>query len=335
MAPIEIQKRKEILRDWVNNKLSYRKLAKKYECSKSGVQHLITKFGEHATVYNLRRQNVKKGTTDPAKEQKVIQLLKAKKNHSVRYISRKGKVSVGTVQNIKKRNNIKTYKKQRIPKRSAAQQERARIRANKLYKTLVKKNKQCVLMDDETYVKMDLSTLPGPQFYNAVKGSKVPDANKSIRSEKFGPKILVWQAICSCGQRSSPYFTTGTINAENYREECLKKRLLPLYKKHDTPPVFWPDLASAHYAAATVNWMKLNKVDFIAKDENPPNCPFLRPIERYWAIIKRILRTNGKDIGSIEQFKRIWNSTSEKIDKELVQKLMGGIKRKVRQFSRG
>lgn len=102
----------------------------------------------------------------------MIQLLKQERHLSVREIARKARVSIGTVQNVK-RNNIKAYKKQKIPKRSAAQQQQAKTRSRKLYNVLLKNGKTCI-MDDETYVKMDLSTLPGPQFYNSVKGSDVP-----------------------------------------------------------------------------------------------------------------------------------------------------------------
>lgn len=55
---------------------------------------------------------------------------------------------------------------------------------------------------------------------------------------------------------STTYFTTGSINGENYRTECIKKWLLPIYWKHTMPPLFLPDLASAHYASATLEMLK-------------------------------------------------------------------------------
>lgn len=335
MAPISCEIRKLILHEWVHNKLSYRRLAKKFNCSKTGVEKIIRKFGEHCTLENLPKNRSKKGAVNSKKEQIVLNLLMNKKTVSVREIARKARVSVGTVQNIKSRHGIKTYKKQKIPKRSVSQQLRAKNRAKKLYKILLEKKLKCLMMDDETYIKMDLSTLPGLQYYNAKVGSIVPDEDKAIRCEKFGSKILVWQAICSCGRRSTPYFTTGTINAQLYREECLKKRLLPFYRKHDHSPVFWPDLATAHYAKDTINFMKCHNIDFIEKEDNPPNCPNLRPIERYWAIMKRILRKDGREIQNVDEFKKIWNACSKKIRKECVQTLMGGVRRKVRLFYRG
>ena len=97
------------------------------------------------------------------------------------------------------------------------------------------------------------------------------------------------QAICSCGRASQSFITTGTVNKEIYREECLKKRLLPFLRSHDAPSLFWPDLTSCHYAKDVLEWYKANGVHVVPKEANPLNCPELRPIERYWALVKREL----------------------------------------------
>lgn len=168
-----------------------------------------------------------------------MRLLNTQNHLSVRDIAKKTGVSIGTVQNIKKRNNIRTYRKQKMPKRSADQKTRSKKRCGKLYKMLLKDKSRCILMGDETYIKFDCSTLPGPQYYNAVIGEHVPDDRKSIKMDKFGKKVLVWQAICSCGLKSASYFATGTIGGDIYRKECIQKRLLAIYRKHNTSPLFW------------------------------------------------------------------------------------------------
>ena len=132
-------------------------------------------------------------------------------------------------------------------------------------------------------------------------------------------------SICSCGLKSTIFYTTGTINAEIYRSECLQKRLLPLYNKHSTPPLFWPDLASAHYAKTTLNCGLL-----VEKNINPPNCPQLRPIERYWAIVKRVFKKTGKAAGNMQEFKKNWAQASKKCDATLVRNLLKSVRSKVR-----
>lgn len=334
MPRISAETRKAILLKWCKEKITLRKLAKSVNCSKSAVYQIIKKFGEHNTIDDLPKSRRRKGPVCKKTEESVVKYLNSGKSLSVREIAKKVKISVGSVQNIKKRNNIKTFKKQKIPKRSAAQQDRAKKRSRRLYKILVSKSNCCILMDDETYVKMDSQTLPGPQFYNAVVGENVSDEVKAIKVDKFGKKVLVWQAICSCGLKSSTFFIFGTIGGDIYRNECLKKRLFPLYHQHDIPPLFWPDLATAHYAKETLDLMKANNVDFVEKEDNPPNCPQLRPIERYWANVKRYLQKNGQEAGNIADFKKMWAAASRKVSKDSVRKLMKNIRVKVRNFSR-
>lgn len=43
-----------------------------------------------------------------------------------------------------------------------------------------------------------MPTLPDPQFYTMEVEEDVSDKGKSVVIEKFGKKIMVGQAICSC-----------------------------------------------------------------------------------------------------------------------------------------
>lgn len=121
--------------------------------------------------------------------------------------------------------------------------------------------------------------------------------------------MLIWQAICSCGKRYQPFFSTGTINANIYLTECLQKRLLPFIRDHKLrklPTIFWPDLATSHYSKTVLNWLAEKEIKFVPKDMNPPNCPQLRPVERYWAHIKRILKNDGRAVKTAKEFQARW-----------------------------
>lgn len=334
MARIDIEKRKLIVQKYCRENVSLREIAKSIGCSKDGARKIIKKYGEHCVLTDLPKSHRRSGPADPKKEEKVLHLLKSNKSMSVRLIAKKSGLCAATIQKIKKRHNMKTYKKQKTPKRSQDQQKRAKIRSGKLYSKILENPDRCILMDDETYVKMDTSTLPGPQYYTAVVGEKVDDQTKTIAIEKFGKKVLVWQAICSCGKKSTTFYTTGTISGEVYRKECISKRLLPLYRKHETPPLFWPDLASAHYARETLELLQNKNVEFVKKEDNPPNCPQLRPIETYWALAKARARKDGRESQNLEDFKKIWRSATIKINAKIVQNLMKGVKSKVRSFYR-
>ena len=236
------------------------------------------------------------------------------------------------VQRSKKRNKLKTYKKQRAPKRSQKQAACVKPRLRKLYDKILTKNQQCIIMDDETYVKLDYSSLPGSQFYTVSEGMELAQAEKVVAVEKFGAKAMVWQAICECGLKSTPFITTSTMNAEIYRNECLKKRLLPMIRKHEGETLFWPDLASCHYARSTTEWMETKGIKYVEKDMNPPNCPEIRPIERFWAIMKAKLRKYFPPSNNVNQFKQDWSRATRMVSNSSVRNLMGGVRHNVREI---
>ena len=65
-----------------------------------------------------------------------------------------------------------------------------------------------------------------------------------------------------------------------------------------------------------MEWYAVNNVQVVPKDKNPPNTPELRPIEKYWAIVKRHLKKTQKAVMSEKQFKANWRSAANKVDKE-------------------
>ena len=121
---------------------------------------------------------------------------------------------------------------------------------------------------------------------------------------------MIWQAICSRGNRNTPFVTTGTINGQEYIKECLQKRLLPLLRSHNGPTLFWPDFASCHYSKDVLEWYKANEVNFVPKDFTPPNAPELRPTEKYWAFMK--FWKHPEEVQLEEDMKKKWISTQKK-----------------------
>ncbi|KAF2880538.1 hypothetical protein ILUMI_25636 [Ignelater luminosus] len=89
-------------------------------------------------------------------------------------------------------------------------QEKLQKETKKLYEYLAENPEQCVLMDDETYMKMDTSTLSGLQFYTVAEEKDVKESNKkkffgakanersSWRNEIFFQKLRLRMALfCS------------------------------------------------------------------------------------------------------------------------------------------
>lgn len=262
-----------------------------------------------------------------------MKAFEQKKEVSERDVAKKVGTSKSNVHRAKERLNLRTYKKQKQPKRTPKQEASIRPRVRKLYDTMLAGNSKCIIMDDETYVKFDYKSLPGPQYYTVREGQVLDKSETSVRVEKFGKKAMVWQAICGCGKISHPFITTSSMNSEIYIKECLQKRLLPMIRKHNDPVVFWPDLASCHYAKAVVEWYTSKDITFVPKDMNPPNCPEIRPIEEFWALTKAHLRKHVSPAETIQQFEKDWKKVSRLVAKKSVLNLMKNVRKKVRQLA--
>ena len=84
-------------------------------------------------------------------------------------------------------------------------------------------------MDDKTYLKMDYGVQPGSEYYKFRKDTLLED-RCTIQREKFGEKALIWQVICTYGQRSRTFITNECLDATVKLKKCFKMQLLPFIR---------------------------------------------------------------------------------------------------------
>ena len=96
--------------------------------------------------------------------------------------------------------------------------------------------------------------------------------------------------------------------------------------------IFWPDLASAHYSAATVEWMEQN-LNFVAKRLNPPNVSQARPIVNFWGWLSQKVYESGWAAKNEQQLIRRIESKLREFDSKSVEKLMEGVKGKLKSIA--
>lgn len=327
--------RDKILRIHHENKdLSHRSIAKTLGIANSTVSRVIKRFEERLTTDRKPRSEGKSIPYNTKNHNRVVGAFNRNPNASVRDVAKKLHLSRSFVQKAKTKAGLRTFKVQKAPNRDEKQNKSAKTRARKLYLNMLTKV-ECCIMDDETYVKADFKQIPGNLFFTAKDKFSVPEHVRTQKMSKFAKKFLVWQAICTCGKRSAPFVTQDTMNGQVYMKECLQKRLLPLLKAHNVPTIFWPDLASCHYSKDVLKWYADNKVNFVPKMFNPPNTPELRPIEKYWAIMKQHLLKQPKVVKTVEELKKVWVYMQKTVDSQVVHNLMAGVKAKVRAFAYG
>ncbi len=120
---------------------------------------------------------------------------------------------------------------------------------------------------------------------------------------KFSAKVLVWVAISENG-RSNAYLAPKNcaIDSKIYSKE---KRLIPFLKKYHAEGryVFWPDLATAHYAKNMIAVFNKFGIKFVECAHNPPNVPQLRPIQKFWSLFKSNVCKNDRKSKSIDHLK--------------------------------
>lgn len=328
--------RQKIIDKYLQNPVSsYASIAKFVKESRHTVRNVILRFIETKSVGRKAGSGRKVGFKDKISVSKVVRSMRLNPGLSVRDLAKKHTVSIGLVQKIKTKYGYRTYKAQAVPNRNDAQNIRAKTRARKLLDRELANFEGCVLMDDETLIKADFNQMPHQQYYVAKSKGGVSKIFTCKKKDKFAKKYMVWMAICTCGRSSSFYVTNGIINTDIYIKECLQKRLLSLYRSHDVPPIFWPDLASCHYSRQTLQWYEDNEVRFVPKEHNPPNSPEVRPVEKFWAIVKRNLIKRFKPAKNIEDFKLKWKKAVGMVGNSGVITLMERLRQKVRALALG
>jgi|688.fasta_scaffold392819_1 transposase len=188
---------------------------------------------------------------------------------------------------IQRKTNIKYRKKGPIPGRTPEQKLAVRPKCSRLARLFRKKK---VVIDDESYFYLSNFDISGNSGFYSSDVNQTPEDIKLKRKLKFEPKLMVWAAMSPDGI-SKPYIVPSgqAINQDVYIEKCLRDRLLPFIQAHhkNDEIVFWPDLASSHYAKKTLDFLNSNKISFAPRSDNPANSPELRPIEDFWSELKR------------------------------------------------
>jgi hypothetical protein len=124
------------------------------------------------------------------------------------------------------------------------------------------------------------------------------------------------------------------INSDIYINECLNERLLPFIHKYhqDMNYIFWPDLASAHYSKATLEWMKQN-VNYVAKRLNSPNVLQARPIENFRDWLTQKVYDGGWVVLNEQHLIRHIEFKLKEFDTKSVENLMKGVKGRLKSIA--
>lgn len=319
------------------------------KCGKSyTVKHFQEQGVSRRTCYSVLATYEERGSTKRAtgsgrpavKMPKAARtrLLKAasdKKGVTSRKLARKFNIDRSYVSKLLAKGQVKWHRRERAPAATPEQEQKQRARCRKLSRErLPAKSDISIIMDDESFFPFKHDEMPGNAGYYTSDKENTPPEVRYRRKKKFPPKLLVWMAISDRGY-SELFFVPnkGSINGEVYRTECIERRLLPFITKHhsDGNYLFWPDLASAHYANLTTTLLKDKNVNFVDKQSNPPNVPQLRPIEDVWLWLQQKVYEGGWEAETEAQLRRRIKRCVKEVDWVRVQKALKAVKTNLRK----
>lgn len=291
--------------------------------------------------YNERgNADFKKSTGRPALvgSNKVVEKVEkaylVNPNVSERTVARQVGISQSYLHKIKvQKLGFKTYKAQKAPKYTEDQKRRAKTNCRKMYEKLLKqKPSTLIVMDDETYCTVDPESTHGIKFYSCRDKKNIPAKFKFKSTEKFPKKYLIWLAIDENGSVSKPLIVSRTLNSQLYLKECIMKRLIPFIKNKDV--FFWPDMATSHYAKIVTDYFQEKKIDFVKKQDNAPNVPQARPIEKFWALIKREYSRRKNAPKNLRGFQQVLGKIIKEVAENHGETLMASVRQKLRSIGR-
>lgn len=266
------------------------------------------------------------------RSERLVRRAKNRVGVSIRKLSREYRTSKNTVSRELERNGLKYRKRRKCPKYTPNQL--ARIpRCCRQLRRVHFANDRVIIIDDEKYFTLSNSEIKGNDGFYTDHVEECPDNVRYKEKAKFADKILVWCAISIRGI-SAPYVGRvrgEALDSERYINNCLTKLVDFVHEQHaEDDIIFWPDLASCHYARNTQNWLHQNNIPFIPKNDNPPNLPQARPIEDFWAVLSRKVYDGGWQAENEEQLRRRIFRKIREVDVQAVQNLMRDVRRKLR-----
>jgi transposase len=259
--------------------------------------------------------------------------LNNRRGVSLRREAKKYGVAEKTMRRIVRTQGLKCRKRIKAPQYTAQQQETIKEKAQKLLRVLRGKK---ILMDDESYFKLKCDYLPGnDHIYTSDLSTAPPDA-KFRTERKFPVQLMVWICISEDAVSDVVFLERpNSVNADFYMKECISDKLTKFISDfhEDDNFIFWPDLASAHYATATQNLFHQLGIPFVDKAANPPNIPQCRPIENFWAALKAEVYKGGWEASSIPQLRRRIKRSLGNVDMAAVQKDFRSIRGRLKKVA--
>ena len=313
------------------------------------VSHFEGETYKKTYLYTLLSEFDKRGTPDQKSgsgrkgkflkkdAKKLKDLINHKTGVSQNKLANKFDVNQSTISRQIKKQGMSYRKRTPAPKVTEKQKATQKTRLAKLARGVLRpKGDVEIIMDDESYFTLDGTGMPGNSGYYTNDKDLTPFDVKHSPKAKFPEKVMVWAVVSyrGIGQLFVPA-KRYSMDSKLYIAKCLplvKKFIDKNYSIRERKKcVFWPDLASCHYANATLAALEAKGIQYIEKELNPPNAPQIRPIEPYWSILKQRVYANNWSAKNKTQLISKIKKCAKEIQPDTYQNLFGRLKTKIRR----
>ena len=89
----------------------------------------------------------------------------------------------------------------------------------------------------------------------------------------------------------------------------------------------------SHYAHQVTEYLNENDIRFVSQQENPQNCPQVRPVETFWSILEQLIYAGGWEAKSIDQLKKRITKKLNEVDIKVVQTMFSDIRKQLRRIA--
>ena len=114
------------------------------------------------------------------------------------------------------------------------------------------------------------------------------------------------------------------VNQKVYLRKHIIKRLLPFIQQYhaDDDYMFWPDLASSHYAKSVAQFFREKNMIFVEKDDNSSCASELHLTENFRSVLNGLVYENNLEAQIIDQLKNSVKHCFKKVEKDTLQALV-------------
>ena len=303
-------------------------------CSKSTVVRILSESKARMPILKKRGPAKK---IDRSMERRLVRALTiGKRPATIRRSAKKEQVSERTVRRMLNRKAVKVFKKKKRFLITMQHAARRKLCCRRFRKTLCVADLQRMVWVDECYIVVGEYLNHQNQRCYGKSFEVIPNYKKVQLLPKSPLRAMVFVGMWSDGTSDLVILRSGfKITSATYIENCLKPLINALPTEMDKKKViFYQDLAPAHRAKKTQEFLKKNFPCFVPACDTPPSSPDINPLDYcLWSILKDRL-SQYELVPNFERLCEILRTEWAAIPKEVIRDSCACWLRRVRKVER-